>query len=308
MEITVQAKEEGFDVVDLGDLLPEMPKFNKVDDGTLIITDLPGAIPGAQIQVPVKEQEKKKTWKDDSAHEDFVRHYKEMLSKIPGHTGSTTVGCERAIAHLKDALNELSRAVRTDLECKLDEMEVEGLRDQTHDMIDKLEEALSNLTEEKNKKRRKKSSYVRVGKTVVARINDGQPQYYVSVAQGDQEELLPVSLAEPTDEQVQLFVKGEEERALTKEAGTAKVYLFEDPFLSSITRILINAHVSAGRNIEEVYDQLKRKYGFTDREELSIQELLLQKGMPIFKDLGRIEEGGAVWDNKGAEWPQIFQA
>lgn len=299
MEI-VSLGEAPLDVVDLGDLsAPSSPA------GDLEVIDAPGfggeltvVLPGAAVEEPPK----KKTWKDDGDHESFLPEFEAELEKIPAHSGNTTVGCERAIAALKAKDAELSRAIRTDLDGKVDEMRAEALREKIHEMIARLEEKQANLAEARSKRHRKKA-YVRVGKQVVARMHDGNDiQYYVEVARGDEAELLPVSLAEPTDEQVQLFVKGEVEDGLTKEAGTAKVYLFEDPFLHAITRILINAHTSAGRNIEEVYAKLKDKYAFTPREELSVQELLMQKGMPIFKDFGRMGEK-ETWfaDGKGVE-------
>ena len=307
MEIFAESDESGFDVVDLGELQEHMPSLED-----LVIHDhptLPGLVPGVQLQVVEKEPEKSKTWADDQHHADFVRHYNDRLNKLPAHSGTTTVGCERTMAYLKELLSDLSHAVRTDMKCELDEMEIEALRDRTSEMIDQLQEAHASLSESKSKKKNKKA-YVRVDKTVVARIGDGESiSYYVKVAQGDQEELLQVKLAEPTDEQVQMFVNGEAQAGLTKEAGTAKVMLVEDPFLHAITRILINSHVSAGRNIEEVYAELKNKYKLDDREELSVQELLLQKGLPIYKDFGRTgEEGGNLFDQKGTEWGQGFFA
>lgn len=75
---------------------------------------------------------------------------------------------------------------------------------------------------------------------------------------------------------------------LTKEASTPKIQLVMTPWERAITGIIINSVVSSGKPIEDVYEFLKEKYSFTDREELSIIQLLMDMGQPIFKDRGII--------------------
>lgn len=274
----------------------------------LEVSDIPGAIMLA-LNEPAPEEIKEKDWEHDGAHEHFIKHLKKKVDQIPAHSGQTSVGLERAMSYLKSCDAEISKAVRSDFDNKIDEHEAEAIRENISDMICKLEEALADMTEKKSKKR-KKSASVRVSKEVVARIGDGNNiQYFVEVSQGEHQELLPVNLAEPEDDQVRLFVNGEAESGLTKEAGTGKIVLYVDPWMQAITRLLINAHVSAGRNIEQVYGEMKKKYGFTNREELGIQEILMQKGLPIFKDFGRTgEDGGQFSDGKGIEFQTTYYA
>lgn len=237
----------------------------------------------------IKEEElpRETSWEQDSDHGKFLVYLHNKLSEIPPHSGQTTVGCEKAISYLKRLDREISKAIQGDEESKIDESEAEKLRDMIYDYIDQLEGAYEILIEKK--KKRKKAS-LKLGKKVLARFNDGENvQYFVSVSNGSDETLLPVELDEPTPEQVQAFIEGQKQ-ALTKEAGSARVILVEDPFLHAITRILINSHVTHGRNIEEVYAGLNDKYKFTPREELSIHELLNQKGLWLQKDLGRLGE------------------
>jgi hypothetical protein len=234
-----------------------------------------------------------------------MNYIRKRLDNIPKHTGQTTVGCERAIAYLKRLDREISRAIQSDDDNVIDEEEAEKIRDTIVEFVSKLEDAYDKLA---SKKKIKKKASVKVGTQVIARINDGTNiGYYVAVDTGDGEELLPVTLAEPSDEQVQVFALGEDE-GLVKEAGSAKVFLFEDPFLHAITRLLINSHVSAGRDMEKVYASLKSKYDFTAREELSIQELLLQKGMHMFKDLGRIGEEQDPSSGTGIDFGTTYHA
>lgn len=60
-----------------------------------------------------------------------------------------------------------------------------------------------------------------------------------------------------------------------------KLYTVVTPFESAIVRTIINAKVSNGKNLEKTYNKLKEKYDFTDREELAIQQLLMDHGYPL---------------------------
>lgn len=288
------------DIVELDD--------SGLNDIMEVIEDL---VPGAEVSVvaPGKDDKPAKltSWEEDGDHSKFLDYGRKYLENIPSHSGQTTVGCERAIAYIKRFIKEVSRAVQSDVHNKIDEEECEKLLDTGYEYIAKLEDALDKLISKKTERFKKKSA-VKIANEVVSRINDGVSiKYYISVDDGEGEELLPVTLAEPSDEQVQIFALGDAD-GLTKEAGTAKIYLFEDPFLHAITRLLINSQVSAGRDIDSVYDTLKDKYAFTPREELSIQELLLQKGFPIFKDLGRIGEEYDPSDDKGIDFGTTYPA
>lgn len=284
-----------------------------MDEAVEVLEDI---VPGSDVVIVVPDEEevskvvedaRERDWESDGDHSKFIKYVRHRLDNIPRHTGQTTIGCERAIAYLKRLDREISRAIQGDDDNVIDEEEAEKIRDTIMEFVDKLEDAHDKLV---SKKKIKKKSSVRVGNQVIARINDGNDiKYYISVDDGDGEELLPVTLAEPTDEQVQIFALGEETNdQLVKEAGSAKIFLFEDPFLHAITRLLINSHVSAGRDIEKVYAGLKNKYGFTPREELSIQELLLQKGFPMFKDLGRLGEDQDPTSPDGVDFGTTYHA
>ena len=296
------------------DLFEVLEGDEPLDDVVEIIEDI---VPGADLVVvmpdeeEVKEshdQERKRDWENDGDHGGFIEYVRHRLDNIPRHTGQTTVGCERAIAYLKRLDREISRAIQSDDDNVIDEEEAEKIRDTIMEFVSKLEDAYDKLSSKKNGKFKKKAS-VKVGNQVIARIHDGVDiRYYVTVDTGEGDELLPVALAEPTDEQVQIFALGETGEALIKEAGSAKIFLFEDPFLHAITRLLLNSHVSAGRDIEKVYAGLKDKYDFSPREELSIQELLLQKGFPMFKDLGRLGEDQDPTTQDGVDFGTTYHA
>lgn len=286
---------------------------NLLDEAVEVLEDI---VPGADVVVvlpdeeeisAVHEKSRDRDWENDGDHSKFIEYVRKRLENIPRHTGQTTVGCERAIAYLKRLDREISRAIQSDDDNVIDEEEAEKIRDTIGEFVSKLEDAYDKLS---SKKKFKKKAAFRVGNEIVARINDGVDiKYYVSVDAGEGEEFLPVTLAEPTDEQVQIFALGEAtSSAIVKEAGSAKIFLFEDPFLHAITRLLLNSHVSAGRDIEKVYSSLKTKYAFTPREELSIQELLLQKGFPMFKDLGRLGEDQDPAAGEGVDFGTTYHA
>lgn len=270
---------------------------------------MPGTDLTAEEINPPKEveEERESDWEHDGDHRHFIVYMKNRLGGLPRHSGNTTVGCERAISYLKELDKEISKAIQSDKDNVIDEEEAENIRELIHDYVSKLENRHGELTSKRSERYKKKAS-VKVAQEVVTRIKDGTDiQYYIEVDNGfDLPQMLPVSIAEPTEEQVQKFARGEQ--SLTKEAQTARIVLFEDPFLHAITRIPINSSVSAGRNIEDVYSNLKKKYAFTPREELSIQNLLVEKGMPIFKDFGRLGEPADPADGKGVEFSTTYYA
>ncbi len=93
--------------------------------------------------------------------------------------------------------------------------------------------------------------------------------------------------------------KSDFEAPLIKEASTPKIQLIMTPFERAITGIILNSTISAGKPLEDVYEHLKKKYKFEPREELSIMQLLMDMGQPIFKDRGIIGEKEDDNDQEG---------
>lgn len=295
----INESESDYDMAQLADdkdddvlVLEEVMDDDMEDEEVVIMLDegdMKDMLPGSHAPAPHEDEEESvsRDWEHDGDHAYFVVYMKDRLDQIPEHSGTTTVGCEKAISYLRKLDKELSDAVRTDEDDKIDEQEAESIRDMIYDYINKLEDAHDKLMG-----KYKKKAGLKVGKKVVARIKDGQDiKYYIAVGSASGEEtLLPVDVEEPSDKQVAQFVEGEQLKNNMKKAAGAGVYLFEDPFLHSITRLLIQGHITNGKDMREMYAELKNKYAFTPREELSIHELLYQKGFPLIKDLGRIGE------------------
>lgn len=110
-----------------------------------------------------------------------------------------------------------------------------------------------------------------------------------------------------SDEQ-ELVKESFREDAIVKEATTPKIQLIMTPFERAITGILVNSVVSAGKPFESVYDFLKEKYKFTDREELSILQILMDMGHPIFKDRGTVGESSKDREGHGTDFVKNYFA
>jgi hypothetical protein len=85
----------------------------------------------------------------------------------------------------------------------------------------------------------------------------------------------------------------EQDNDLTKEATAPHFNGFQmtiTPFQRAIAGSLINGSISGGRNIEELWDNAKKKYNMDDREELEILQILADMGYPEFKDRLRVGE------------------
>lgn len=282
-------------------MLYDAPKEEVEPEDLLGFLDVDlGTLPGAQVRLVQNEEPDRETsWEEDADPSKFIEYAVSKLKAIPPHSGQTTVGCEKAISYLRKLDKEISKAIQTDEDNVIDEQKAEKLRDKIHEYIDLLEDAYNELNSKK-RKRKKKASFT-LDKKVVARLHDGNPKYFLSVTASDGEEkLLEVALDVPTDEQVQAFMSGRA-KGMTKEAGN--LVTFVDPFLQSITRLLMTAHITHGRDLKDVYARLDEQYNFTPREALSIHELLKQKGLPLNVDLGRLHEKDVrPSDGKGVEF------
>lgn len=308
MEITDQGTESPIEIIEL-DGPPDGLEISDLIEGMgqdQIV--LPGAGPVALPTVEEEESEEKPTdWENDGDHRHFMVYIKNRMNNIPRHSGNTTVGCEKAIAFLKRLDREISKAVQSDEDNVISEEEAESIRDQIIEFVHQLEEAHETL---RSTKRQHKKSSVKVGKEVVARLGDGENfKYYLPVVKDGEEELLEVSIAEPDDETVQKFVEGEVVReGLTKEGSTGQIVIYVDPFMQSLSRLLIDGHVSGGHNMNEMMKKFTKKYKLTDREKLALQEILLQKNFPMYKDFGLDGEYADPTQETGIEFSAGYPA
>lgn len=296
---------------------------------------------------------KKKDYMESQDLGDFMEWITGKMNNLPPHSGKTTAGCERVIAHLKMLDKEISRAISRDVDCQLDDQLVEKFRKDIRKMIKTLDkrhkeindaydaddekyaaDTAEALVKSANKLYCKKCGDP-VNDKVEARrhqetkhngedvsFTDYKPEEKkaeVCACQKIEKNAVPEDDNCPTCK-IKLWKAAEGlyecisceavfERGLTKEAGTPKLTLVMTPFERAITGAIVNGFVSQGKNPEEVYAELKKKYKFTDRDELSIHQVLADMGFPILKDRGHIGDSSEELNKgKGIEFSTQYNA
>lgn len=79
---------------------------------------------------------------------------KDRFNNVPKHTGKETTGLERASAYLKRINNEISKAIATDFDGKIDIGKLEEARREIYSAIDRLDEAHDGLSDKNYKKKK----------------------------------------------------------------------------------------------------------------------------------------------------------
>lgn len=215
-------------------------------------------IPGSEARESDFEEEEVDEDDGDYANDGNIKKFIEYINdiypaKIPKHDGSTTLGCERAKSWLEKLDREISTVIRKDQDGVLDINALESIRTNIIADVAKLSKHI-NVLKNKFKEEKKKKASVDY---------NGIPNWVDSSG------------------------REVEYSNLKKEAATPnKMFISVSPFERAISGIMINAHVSAGHSMEEVYDFLSKKYAITPREELAIMQICMDSGFHIFKDRG----------------------
>lgn len=261
-DMTLQEALEGLSEGDesLGDLAEELEELDKdveelLDEhGDKPLSDL---IPGSSLsagELDGEVEEKETDYANDGDLTKFMDYISgEYPAKIPMHDGRTTTGCEKAIVFLDRLNSQISRAIKDDVESVLDLEKLEEIRGHIMRDVITLKDHLNNLKRKIKEEHSKKAS---------------------------------------TDAPMWINSEGKSVD-IVKEATTPHsrgMVITITPFQRAITGMMINAHVSAGKPMDEVYQALKEKYDITDREELEIIQICMDSGFPFFKDRGTIGE------------------
>jgi len=230
------------------------------EDQEIIIelSDLPGA-PKNVPEIPdekdlVVEDEKSDKDSNDLASKqndkwDWAKHgpegfttwIKERFNAVPSHSGSDAAGCHRAIAYLEHLDDQISKAMRNDLDGKLNANQIEKIRSQ----IDHGLTGLYNRVEKINKStkaRRKKKSDLQSGELIV--------------------------------------------KEAQKITGVQGIYIMAPLLISRIARVCINGMVSAGHDIEDIFDKQVKFYKLSTREQAEVMQLLEDMGYTLKRDRG----------------------
>lgn len=252
----VNPEETGMVLEDvLTEFSEEMP-FEEHDDSIILI-------PGSDLPLEEEEEEEveevEKDWAHDRDPNAFMSYIMDMYpSKIPRHSGQSTVGAERASNFLNAINKEISEAVKTDRDGVLDIDILEDVRVRIMNDLLTLKSLIKKLQKGVKDKHNKSSST----------NND-----------------------------------------IVKEATTPRVQLIMTPFERAMTGIIVNAVVSAGRPFEDVWEFLKKKYDWTDREEIAYLQLIQDLGFTIFKDRGMVgEEVGSDSSKQGVDFIKNYFA
>jgi hypothetical protein len=257
-----------------GDLGEELESIDKdvtqfvEEHGNMSLSDL--VIPGAADYEPDDEEEPETDYANDKDLSKFMSHVGELYpSQIPRHDGTSTVGCERAISFLDRMNGDISRAIREDHDSVLD--------------ITKLEDVRVNIMRD----------------VLVLKDHLGKLKKQIKDSHGKKDSTASSvpSWKSPSGRSLS-YKQLKEAGELTKKAGTpSNIVIAVSPFERAISGMMINAHVSAGHPMEDVYASLKEKYELTDREELSIMQLCMDSGFHIFKDRGSYAPENSKDDN-----------
>lgn len=279
----------------------------------------------------------------------FLNYLKKQIAKVPTHSGKTTAGCERAIAHFKNLDRMISKIIAEDIDCEIDDQAVEQVRKDLRKNIKKLQKRHNEINDAYDADDEKYASvssgitknaddkkYI-CDKCSPAKNFDNEEHYTHHLAMEhngtdmDDDKVTASSCechtktAAPDDEnctkcRIKLWKAAEGlyeciacdtvyEKKIVKEAGTAKIQLVMNPFERAITGAIVNSFVSNGKNPEITYTELKKKYKFSDRDELSIQQILSDMGVPIMKDRGHIGDNSEQLNKgKGIEFATNYQA
>jgi hypothetical protein len=231
----------------------------------------------------------------------FLQHINNKLNKIPAHSGQTTLGCHRAVQFFKKLDKEISDGFGEDFDCAIDEKQAEDLRKQIKKMIKGLEERGKKIHEAYDND----GAYASVEPVALVKnaddevVNDSCATDVVvsdpasaktMTCEACNVDMLKTSENEFCCVACEKRVNGDKQEAMVKEAGTPKFSIVITPFEQAVASAIINGSVSNGKNPEAIYAHMVKKYKLSAREELSIQQILLDMGYSFIKDRGLLGE------------------
>ena len=248
----------------------------------IVIDQLPGAPPGTSDPEPLevsehdKDEDKLEVSDENDSRKSkkpekwdweskgptgFVVWIKSRIDDVPKHSGYDSAGLERAIAYMERLDNEISRAMRLDLDGALDANKIEGVRAQIDDGLSRLNDRLDKVKKHSKSRRKKKADY---------------------------------------------------EGSLVKEAqkitGVQGIYVTVPLLISRVARVCINGMVSAGHDIEDLYNRQVKKYKLNDREQAEVMQLLSDMGYPLRQDRGYLsDEDVDISSSNNFDWAANYK-
>lgn len=145
----------------------------------IVIEDLPGAPHGTHDPEPLevsehdkhdedklevtdendsKKSKKPEKWDWESkGPTGFVAWIKGRIEDVPKHSGYDSAGLERAVAYMERLDNEISKAMRLDLDGALDANKIEAVRSQIDEGLSRLHDRLDKVKKHSKSRRKKKA-------------------------------------------------------------------------------------------------------------------------------------------------------
>jgi hypothetical protein len=242
-----------------------------------------------------------KGWMDSQEAKDFMPFLLGEMRRIkqPGACARNRNEAERALGQHKRLDNYVSKALREDWKGEIPIADLDRVRQQLEQNIEALERMLEAHHE--MKRSRKQVRRHRRASDGCASIFPKQghacPKCAAPLWEDDGGN--PVCLACDND-------------GIRKEAATPHFEGLQyqiSAFERALVGTLINAVVSGGRDLEELFKKLEKKYKLEDREVLAIRQILSDMGYPVFKDRARIGENEDPSDpDEPREWQSQYYA
>lgn len=228
-------------------------------------------------------------WLESQDAKDFEPFLVAELKRIrpPGACAGSHNEAERALGQYKRLNGHVSRALQSDYDGVLNIGSIDRLRQLLEQNIEAIERMLESHKDMKKRRRQ-----------VRRRASD--------------ESVCPSCSAPLWEEGDQTVCLACGQEGLKKEAGTPHFEGLQyqiSAFERAIVGTLINAVVSGGRNMEELFAKLEKKYDLSPRERIAVQQILADMGYPVFKDRARIGEDEDPTDpDEPREWQSQYYA
>lgn len=237
-----------------------------------------------------QEAQGPRAWLKNQKACDFVPFLMHEFKRLgPGARARGKSEAERAMGQFKRLNGHISKALQSDYDGEIDIKQVESVRQQIESTLEQLQATLDALSDLEKKRKQMRRPNRRRGSEEICG-DCGAPLW----KQGDSEASCLVC------------------EGLVKEATTPRYQGLQyqiSGFERAIIGTLINGKVSGGRDIEQLYSKLKKKYDITDREELAIIQAMADMGYPEFLDRAKIGEEVDPTDEENiGEWQAQYFA
>ena len=165
------------DLPGAGNDVPDLPDVEEVPEELITMKE-----EEEDHQKESKKSKKSDKWSWESRGADgFILWVKERIDGVPRHSGMDTAGLERAISYLERLDNEISKAMRLDLDGELDADKIEEIRSKMDEGLSRLYERLDKVKDSKKSSKKKRSYLESSGLVKEAQKITGVQGIYVTV-------------------------------------------------------------------------------------------------------------------------------